>query len=95
MLALLASRWKHSHRHVSKTPSSAHSLIGWRTSCRMLTNRAIVATRRACVGWERGVREPLHHASTAALPLAGIHRFRFHAGAAVSGTSWNDLRRLP
>jgi hypothetical protein len=40
------------HRsHVRKTPSSAHSLINWRTSCRMLTNRAIVA--QACIGWAR------------------------------------------
>ncbi len=63
----------HDHRHinhVSQTPCSAHSLIGWRTSCRMLTSRAIVAQGLRRLG--AGVREPLHHASTAALPLAGF-----------------------
>jgi hypothetical protein len=38
--------------HERKPPSSAHSLICWRTCCRMLTNRAIVATQ-GCIGCER------------------------------------------
>jgi hypothetical protein len=36
----------------------------------MLTNRAIVAQGLRRLG--AGVREPLHYASTAALPLAGF-----------------------
>lgn len=35
--------------HERKAPSSAYSLINWRTSCRTLPNRAIVA--QGCIGW--------------------------------------------
>ena len=45
------SSWRAICMHVHKPPSSARSLISWRTSCRMLTNRAIVA--QGCIGWER------------------------------------------
>ena len=66
----------------------------------MLTNRAIVASGLRRLG--AGVREPLHHASTAALPLAGftgsvsllVRRYQGRRGMTPAAALSNSRRAL-
>lgn len=67
--------------HVREPPSSARSLIGRRTSCRMVTDTAVVA--QGCIGRERASANRAIRRALERYLSRGDHPFRFPAGAAV------------
>lgn len=79
------SNWRAISMHVRKPPSSARNLISWRTSCRMLSCRAIVA--QGCVGWERA------SANRSLRRVLERHRSRVGSPAPLPGWCGGDQGR--